>query len=249
MLIISFSFELRITAYTHCILIEYERKQQHLPCEIAFELKLSIKEILNWPLVRHWFCINMESPLYLSLIGAVINLSYGILIWLSMCACAWVSACSWLWRKTASQSVRSTTKKSVHIMNQRTWESIHRQNCIHTHSHCVGPSVFVAVIVRMKSPHRRQNNTYSVKLTLKAFLIAHLTLQMFNLLTSSVRGTKPFNRPSSLLYYVRASEWACILSYCHRFPECKEKASKRNWMNSNNIIESSSTSLEWQCMF
>lgn len=144
-------------------------------------------------------------------------------------------------KQPASQSDQQQKNLFI-LINQRTWESIHRQNCIHTHSHCVGPSVFVAVIVRMKSPHRRQNNTYSVKLTLKAFLIAHLTLQMFNLLTSSVRGTKPFNRPSSLLD-VRVSEWACILSYCHRFPECKEKASKRNWMNSNNIIESSSTSL------
>lgn len=143
----------------------------------------------------------MESPLYLSLIGAVINLSYGILIWLSLCACAWVSACS------CSQPVKATAKKSVHI-NKSTDLRVNSSSKLytHTHSHCVGPSVFVAVIVRMKSPHRRQNNTYSVKLTLKAFLIAHLTLQMFNLLTSSVRGTKPFNRPSSLLYYVRTSD-------------------------------------------
>lgn len=59
----------------------------------------------------------MESPLYLSLIGAVINLSYGILIWLSMCACAW--PCSRLWRKAASQS-KQQQKNLFILINQRT---------------------------------------------------------------------------------------------------------------------------------
>lgn len=63
----------------------------------------AVTVVIRW--LHHFFAIdfecekgqkNMESPLYLSLIGAVISLSYGILIWLSMCACVrlGVSVCS-----------------------------------------------------------------------------------------------------------------------------------------------------------
>lgn len=116
-----------------------------------------------------------------------------------------------------SQSANQQQKNLFILINQRTWESIHRQNCTHIVSVPLSSFLslvhFVCVCVCVKSPHRRQNNTHSVKLTLKAFLIAHLTLQMFNLLTSSVRGTKPFNRPSSLLCMcVRASMHFVLLS-------------------------------------
>lgn len=60
----------------------------------------------------------MELPLYLSFIGVVINLSYGILIWLSRCACANAYMCVYCtvdYGEKQQVSQQITKKKSVHI--------------------------------------------------------------------------------------------------------------------------------------